>query len=544
MTAWVNLNLISLACAIPLIGTFLYFYKSESFSRLSDQIENIVKSKQFFWGLVLFLEILYFLSLKGSASTDEYYFALGLRDQGLYTGHNHFLPHFVASLIYPMMKPFSQETLKLLQCLNLFYALILFVIFNKLLFAVTQDKALAHLGTFLLGASFGIWKYAVSAEVYTLYLTLWVSCLYQAVRIMKGNDSWGQFFFLSLLSNLAVLSYDLAAIMCIPFFLSFLLLGRNRRKVLLIRYVCTGLALFPFFQWFAYFIYDFKSISDAWDFHLYWINRNENAGYDFSIGKNIFIVFREGLYSMFVGIESGWKGYSAAGRAVVLLSHIVFTALLGTLYLKGLHNLIDQFRIRHKIGFPIVLIFGNWVILYLFAILWRPNDEVHHWFLPFTVAGLCFVLGLSRKDFYRHSILMLCLLIPTVLVAASGIYSTSSVKLWSIRHKKGPLLFQHIPDKKKIYFVVHDRFLLTPMKYYRPQVAMTRDVEVLKQAVVDGYEVYIPKIRDEFVKPFSNTRYFLKEWDKSPHYFRVTLNNTAPLNGKSGSTGQTMDEGF
>ena len=511
-----QLSLTSFALAVPAAIGILAMARKPTVQAWNERIAYRIQDNRVFAALVGLLMILYVSSLSQNCSYDDFSNAIGLRADYLFVGANHFLFHYIGYLIYQPLRSFTDNTLVFLQLVNIAYTLALLLAVRQLILLVTQDRALAHLAALLVGISYGIWKFGKGAKAYPSMLLIWVLTVLQGVRIYEQDDSWGQFFILSALSNLGVLAHDMAALMAPAFLLSWLMAPPVRRRLLITRYVVTGLVLLSVFQFAAAYVSGIRSFSQLITHHLFYVIHPDvqPGDYHYTTYGNLFIVAREGLYSMFTGIESAWRSFSVKQIISTFVVHTVVAALLGCLYVTALMNLIWHLKEHQKLRFPLILILSNWLVIYAFCLLWRPNDEVHHWLLPFTVMGLCIALAIPNRAHALPFYMILGLLIPAVGIAASGLYSSKSYKLMTIPFRERWL--ENVPNNDSMVFSANGNSI--ELVYYRPSVVLTTKFKVLVDACMQGKTVLI---NSTYFPLFVSRGYQLQPWTPLPYYSQV-----------------------
>lgn len=520
MTPWLRLNLICFGLALPIVGILFAFLRSERAMALDRWSEPVIASKWFFRFGMGVVAVLYVFSIRTGGSYDELNYMTELRDHGLFHGHNHFLSHFFAWLVYGVVHHFTQDTLLMMKMLNCTFGIALFWLVRNTIEYVTENRALGNLGGILLGVSFGVWKYAVSAEVYTIELFFWVACLVPAIRIHGGDDSWKQFFILSALSNLTVLAHDLASVMSVAFLALFLIFGGKKRIEYTKRYVVSGLLLFFCFQVISSFMTGITDVRGYLNHHLYYYFNpdGEPGDYQFTVFKNLFILAREGLFSMFTGIDSQWMDFGLQAAFFTILVHLGVAAPLLYFYTLAIGHLRGLWKNDRRLFFAVALAAGNWLSIYSFFIFYRPCDEFHQWFLPFTVLGLCFFLG-YMKTVPRPVLSVFIFLVASVAVASSGIYNRKAGNKMLTSPKSVEML-RGIDDNENIVFV-DDETTRMGMHYFRPQVVVSGDLDVLEAAVRKKKMVFLrgdqPSYRDFFLKK----GFKIVPWYNNPHYSRV-----------------------
>lgn len=516
MTSWVKLSSMSwLGAALPLV--FLSWKGWDGFGETIDAaVHRCAAKKSTFVLLLALVGVLYALNINEMVTFDEFNFSLGLRND-LYIGPNHFLSHFMAYLLYFPLHYVTHDTILLREWLNIAMGLLTLWLFRLSLIRMVKDEAIANLSTILLGVSYGIWRFASSAEVYPSMLLMWVACLLQAMRIAQGNDSWKDFFVLSALSNLACLAHDMASLMAPAFLLTFLLAGGKKGKIWAFRYVASGLALLPLFQLYASIMATFISLSEYIDHHMLYANYPDTqpGDYQFSIQKNLFIIPREGFYTMILGIDSSWNARPFWDAFRTVCTYLAATFFLFWAYAQAARNLFRYF-FEAEVPFGLVLIVLNWCMIYAFGIHWRPNEEVHHWLLPFSVALLAIGLSAASGNRRKSSAAVLAALLPFVALAASGLYSGNSLKNLA-RSKSQPWL--NALENSDRVVVSDDQSTDVTVRYFRPNVLLSRDFDFMKDSASAGKLVLIHPRESA---RFDESEFQVAAWPPAPEWLSVT----------------------
>ncbi len=513
MSPWLSLTLLSFTASFPVIYLIQRVSRFQSITSINVIARRRLEQPAVFYTASALLVLAYVMSLSQWASYDEYSYALGTRSHVLFAGANHFLSHFVAHEANRIWKLFSTNTLLLRQLLNIVYTLLTMLVMRQIILLRTRDQALANLGSLLLGVSFGIWKYTISAEVYPLLLLLWVCALWQGHRILLGHNSWGNFFVLSLFANLAVLAHDMAALMSIAFLIAFLLAPRGLKGMLTTRYLATGLLLLPLFQALTVPATHVHSWTEFMNRHLFYILHPDSGtgDYKYSILTNAVLSVREALFSMFTGIDSVWLHDTVIPRTLTLVLHILVFSLLGLAYFWSLQNSRQHLTETPQDRAVVLLPFFHWLAIYAFALFWRPNDEIQHWFLPLSI--LCMFSSPVTDSRPVHLLFMI--LVPVVMLCASGLYAPKSGKLLMTERKISWL--KDLPDTPE--FVFSDTQNALPIRYYKPNVILTSIPREQQEHHQHHKQVYVHAGDFEH---FDSSRFEFTPWAPYPYFYRVT----------------------
>jgi hypothetical protein len=512
MTSWVKLSLVSWASAIPFVAGFLHVRRFDLFKRADFYCRRFLEDQKIFTFLMVGIGCLYVASLKEPVSFDEYNYALGLRE-GLYVGPNHFLSHLISYLIYAPLRSFTSNTLLIRQLMNVMVGLIALLAVRRISFKVTDDRALSNSCALFLGVTFGFWKFAASAEVYPVFLLMWVLSIEQGVAVFSGDHSWKRFLFLSLFSNLTVLAHDMGSLMAPAFLIAFLVKGGVSRKKLVTRYVVSGLLLFPLLQLFSTMCAQKHSLAEYINLHLWYYHHPDTqpGDYDYSVLKNVFVIAREGLYSMMTGIESGWPTFSRLDVGKTFVVYGAFAASLFSIYFLIGRNFVSTFRKRLPVDSALVLVALNATAIYCFCLFWRPNDEVHHWLLPFVALLMAFAIKSEQKIPDGFFALTIPLLVFTMLTS-SGLYSFSSQK--NMTQPKKFSWLKAVGDKSHVFG--YNQSIWIMLRYFRPGVLVTDDCEKLNEAAKEGKTVLIEK---KYFDCFKQPPFTIEPWQENPDFY-------------------------
>ena len=516
MTPWMQLSLTSFAAAVPLMIVGRHLNDQPVIVSADQAVKRVSGKNGFFLLGLVAIFWLYKSAMSQWVSYDDYSFALGARNEAVWCGANHFLGHWVVHWVYQALKSKTQNSLLMLQYLNTLYTLGLGLVTRQIIIRCTKDRALANLSALLLLVSYGIYKFGTTGKNYPSLLLFWALSLWQGIRIYQENDSWGQFFLLSIFSNLCVLAHDMGSLMAIGFTLSFFWAPPGKRARWTLRYVVTGLLLLPIFLYWSASSSGLTTIKDFAAHHLYYAN-NPDSGpgdYRFSMLGNSLIVVREGLYSMFTGIDSCWKAYSPLQTTATIVVHSLIAAFLGLLYFTGLRQFLGRSKTSPWIDFPLALVLANWIAIYGFCLFWRPNDEVHHWLLPFTVLAMSFMLVRDRIPAQARIYLLLALLIPAVTMASTGLYSMKSQKL--LTSPRVISWLKDLPDTDDYVFSDTQNAIL--IRYFRPSVIFTSNAPEQVAYVLAGK--YVCAHRGD-LNHFDPAKFTYTPWPPNPYFYHV-----------------------
>src|SRR5690349_2887327 len=104
---------LSLAAALPILVILRRSASRPGFQRVLSELDPILSSRGFFGAGVIALAGLYTATFHQSATFDEFMYALGLREMGLFPGHNHFLGHFLGYAAYLPLRSWTSDTKRL-----------------------------------------------------------------------------------------------------------------------------------------------------------------------------------------------------------------------------------------------------------------------------------------------------------------------------------------------------------------------------------------------------------------------------------------------
>lgn len=504
------------AAGLFLAVGFERLQRRPAFVNFELAVRRLAGTRTFFISGVILLAGLYMLAWRPAATYDEYSYAIAMRGEGFFAGANHVLSHVVARVVYRTLGSLGFEPLEVRRGVNLLYAISTIIVSAALLKSATRSAAHAHLGALWLGAGYGFWKYAASAEVYPSLLLGWALTAWQWTKIANGDQSWRAFWTLSLFANLSVLAHDLGTLIGPALLVAAFTLPSQEKYRSVIRLMGTGLALAAVLQTMAAALTNRDSFHAYVEQHLYYLRHPDAkpGDYQYSWKSNSFIVAREGLLTMFSGIDSGWRLRSHLERIVAVVAHATVFGSLFFLYWLGLRAWRERETIAPRA--VRVLLIAAWISVYFFCLLWRPNDEIHHWlsFWTVLVAMSCLPRIRSRQSpTWATATLTLCL---AMIVTSGGLYSSATGKL--LTRTDDLVWMQAVPNNSSYMFGGNGNSI--ELMYFRPNVQISEDVAALRQAAKDGKTVIVDA---RYFAAFDLSIYDLRPWPARSDWSQVSM---------------------
>jgi hypothetical protein len=379
MSPWNALNLCALALVVPSI--FLL-----SRVRIAAQDEPVAPQAWHALGLALGATLLYLLTPSAIASFDEISYAYATERPGFFYHPNHYLPHIVFRVVYRLREVLNNPSngLEAARLANAVFAALNAALVYRILAAMTRDAFLAGFLALMFATACWTWGFAVGGEVYPIMMTFVLASAAYFIQ-MEDRDRWrwSEFWFLSLLLNLAVLSHNAIAVIAAAYAVPIAI----RSRKLFARLAVTGTTLFVLLQAVSARLNGFGSI-DAWWSHImfYRAYAAENEVARTPSLKGAFIVLRDGTFTAITGIESAWNAMGTVEKAWTLFLYTAAWVLFGLAVWIAFRN-----RARWKLIFRKSLsaqvLAGHFGVLALFSMVWSVgNTETLHWLTPFFLA--------------------------------------------------------------------------------------------------------------------------------------------------------------
>ena len=398
---WDHPNIISMIGGGVLnLAWFMFRKRTGARFNASDQTSSLpIRDSRIPWKTMaavgLGILAVYGLTLESYSSYDGYSYAVATRSAAMYHP-NHYLPHLFARWFYLiylhlMRQNDSLQATKILNaCFGAINGILVFIICRRW----SHDRLIAVETAFLFAFSFGIWKFAVSGEVYTIMITLWLLTVL-VMDELGAEDTpvhWTPVLMLALVANLSVLSHNISGLLAIPIVLALL-----DRILTLFKVILAGCILFVLLQGGVAWNHGLKTVGEWWHYQMYYSASGyirQHALYGPITIRTLWYALHDGLFMILTGWETQWNVMSNGLRLiVVMLSCSLWGGIfmLGRLVLLYRKSWIQAWR---KTPVTPRFIASSALLWILFNSSWTTGyTESLHWIVPFSTLWLGWLLS-------------------------------------------------------------------------------------------------------------------------------------------------------